>query len=290
VSGQTVWLASYPKSGNTWFRAVFAACRRGDPMALDATDVIASLRARFDDAFGLYSSDLTDDEARALRPASDEVVDGDEPHLQKIHDGLYSGAHGGMIVSATATRCAIYLVRDPRDVAVSYAHHNDRDVRWGVEQICSATARIGPRPDDIVAHFPQRIGDWTSHVQAWVDRAPFPVHVVRYEDCLADPEAAFGDALAFAGFAIKTDDLRAAISAASFDRLQAHEQANGFIERFGSGPFFRAGVAGRWRAELTPQLVRRIEQTHATMMLRFGYALSGADVTRSNSAARTASA
>lgn len=273
MSGHTVWLASYPKSGNTWFRAVFAAWRRDDPFALDAADPIASLRHRFDDALGLYSSDLTDDEALALRPTADDIVDGAhaEPHLHKIHDALLSGAGDGLAVSSAATRCAIYLVRDPRDVAVSFAHHNDRDPAWATQRICSPGSRIDGRSGDIAVQFPQQVGDWSAHVHGWVDEAPFPVHVVRYEDCVADPMRTFADAFAFAGFTITEDELVAALDAASFARLQERERATGFGERWGRAPFFRRGIAGGWRDELKPELAERIEQAHGVTMERFGY-------------------
>ena len=67
MTARTVWLASYPKSGNTWLRAVYTALLNGsepDINSLDAGDLGAS-RAVFDAALGLRSADLTPDEVDA---------------------------------------------------------------------------------------------------------------------------------------------------------------------------------------------------------------------------------
>jgi aryl sulfotransferase len=291
VSGNTVWLASYPKSGNTWFRTVVAAWQHADPFALESAGPISSDRGRFDQLLGVASSDLTAGEVRALRPIADAVFDSafDRPHLRKIHDSLFSGPEGTPIVSLTATRGAVYLVRDPRDVAVSFAHHGDRTVDVTVQRMGAAPKAMVAAENDITPQIPQYLGRWSDHVVGWVDRAPFPVHVLRYEDCLADPAAAFGSALAFAGFDLTRAQLQGAIELASFARLQEREQAEGFRERWGRGSaFFRRGVAGGWRDELDAELVARVESEHREAMVRFGYLDSGAAPETASSTAESA--
>jgi aryl sulfotransferase len=272
--GQTVWLASYPKSGSTWFRAAVAAWRSGDPFDLESQDPIASSRLRFDEMLGLVSTNLSRDELDRLRPRADEIYDEGhpDPHLVKIHDALQAGPDGELIVSVAATRCGVYLVRDPRDVAVSFAHHNDRDVSWAAHHLCDTRGALAARTDDAADQLPQRLGDWSGHIRSWVDRAPFPMHVLRYEDCLLDPEQAFGAALAFAGFELSPDDLVDALERASFVRLRQREAADGFRERFSRhSPFFRRGVAGGWREELDAESIKLIEHCHHDQMVRFGY-------------------
>ena len=294
MTGHTVWLASYPKSGNTWFRSVFAVLAEQRPLrpARRRPDRVAARpdrpRARLD------TSDLTADEIDRLRPQADEAVDAlfEAPHLRKIHDAL-STADGAAIVSARATRCAVYLVRDPRDVAVSFAHHSDRSIAQSVERLCSPVAGINTGDQDIAPQTRQHLGTWSQHVLGWVDHAPFPVHVLRYEDCVADPFASFGGALKFAGFEIADSELRDAVARTSFANLQERERAAGFAERLSRrSPFFRRGVAGGWRDELDPALAERIESAHGDVMRRFGYldAAVSTDVTVSSSAVSDASA
>jgi hypothetical protein len=274
MSGRTVWLASYPKSGNTWFRAVYSAWRTSGAPDLDTLGTIASSRERFDDSLSIASSDLTPQEIELLRPRADDVVDGDieQLHLQKIHDQLTTGRASRYIVSEAATRCALYVIRDPRDVAVSLAHHNEHGVDWAAVKLNDPAAAMSDRADDISDQLLQRLGSWSTHVRSWVDHAPFPVHVVRYEDCLDDPVTVFTAAFTAAGFPVVTEDFAAAVERSSFAHLQAREAEGGFREaRSRTAPFFRQGMAGGWRTELPEALADGIVAAHADVMARFGY-------------------
>lgn len=277
--GNTVWLASYPKSGNTWFRAVFTAWQTGEAVDLNQlgtkdTSSIASSRMRIEEGLGVVSSLLTPDEVEQLRPRADEVADAGfhAPHLCKVHDALFAGAGGEPIVSVAATRCAVYVVRDPRDVALSYANHNQWDTARVVAEMADerhTMARSTKAPSNQV---PQRLGTWSEHVTSWLDDTPFAVHVVRYEDCIANPVATFTTALRFAGFDADEASVAAAVDLTRFDRLAAQEATDGFRERpTNTGRFFRRGEAGGWRDELDPDLAATIASDHASVMHRLGY-------------------
>jgi len=272
----TLWIASYPKSGNTWVRAVLSAWLTGEPPRLDAlvgTGVAA--RAPFDDALGVPSSDLTPDELAILRPRVDELfaAEAEGTLLRKTHDGLYPGPEGELVLSTEATRAAVYVVRDPRDVAVSLAHHDGRPVDWAVTHLSNPDAvRVG-KVDGLEYQFLQRTGSWSDHVRSWVDDAPFPVHVVRYEDCLDDPLGAFASALEFADLGpVDGADVARAVERARFEALRDEEERAGFRERpRKSARFFRAGRAGSWREELTAEQASRIERDHGELMTRLAY-------------------
>ncbi|MCU1354220.1 MAG: sulfotransferase [Acidimicrobiales bacterium] len=267
----TTWLASYPKSGNTWFRAVITALRSPGAVDLDGMEgqSLASSRATFDSVLGVPSSLLTFDEAEALRPAVENSSELDGPTLRKIHDALVPMPSGALVVG-TRTDGAVYLVRDPRDVAVSYAHHRGDDLEQVVEGLCSGST-AAEHQDRLHPQLRQRLASWSGHVQSWVDDAPFPVHVVRYEDCQSDPLRAFGPALAFAGIEASEVDLADALRRASFEELRSSESTHGFRERLVDAPFFRRGEVGAWHDELPAELARRIEVTQAVVMARFGY-------------------
>jgi hypothetical protein len=278
-SGNTVWLASYPKSGNTWFRAMFTAWQTGREVNLNQlgtkdTSSIASSRLRIEEGLGVVSSLLTGDEVEQLRPRADEVADAsfDSPHLCKVHDALFRGSAGEFIVSVAATRCALYVVRDPRDVALSYANHNQWDVARVVAEMGDETHCMSGSTKNLSNQVRQRLGSWSDHVTSWIDDAPFAVHVVRYEDCIADPVNTFTSALRFAGFDADEASVAAAVDLTRFDRLAAQEADGGFHERpAATERFFRRGEAGSWRDELDPELAAVIARDHATVMSRLGY-------------------
>ena len=267
------WLASYPKSGNTWVRAVWAAASTG--VGVDINQLpggsVPATRELLDDILGLATADLTDAEVAALRPLADEVVAAETPgpSLRKVHD-LFTGLSGAPIVSVTAARGVVYVVRDPRDVAVSLARFSDRPLDTIVARMADPTARIGATGSG--RHVLQWLGTWSQHVRGWLDQDLLPVHLLRYEDAVADPVGAFGPLLRFAGLELTAAEVAAAVDRASFRVLAGQEAGHGFRERQrADAPFFRRGQAGGWRDELPPALADQVAADHAETMSRLGY-------------------
>jgi hypothetical protein len=123
----------------------------------------------------------------------------------------------------------------------------------------------------------QRLTSWSGFVASWLDQRDIPVHLLRYEDLSAAPATAFAEALAFAGCRTDPNAVARAVSRSTIDALQQQEAALGFREApRTAGSFFRRGIAGGWRDELTADQVARIEVAHAPMMARLGYAPSAA--------------
>ena len=292
MTPRTVWLASYPKSGNTWVRAMVAALDRGhaDINSNIRNSVIASGRAPLERLTGLVSSELLDEEVDRLRPLVDLQLD--RMHSQadgfwhrKIHDALFT-KDGAPIVSPEATRAAIYLVRDPRDVAVSYSHHTGNDIAKIVRSMASPSARFSGYHLQVSTQVGQHAGTWSSHVESWLDHELFPVVLVRYEDMLADPAAQLARIAHTLGREATSDQLEAAVAATTFDKLKSQEIESGFHESQNPDrPFFRRGIAGAWRDELSPELAARIESDHGRVMTRLGYLSEASVPVRSTDAA-----
>ena len=293
----TIWLASYPKSGNTWMRLLLDALQGDEDGFVDDHGVrelglarvgsqpFASSRAAFEQYTGLVASDLTSGEQRALRPMVDDAVDDEStrPWFRRIHDALLSGAHESPIVGLRATRGAVYIVRDPRDVAVSFAHHVGRDHGWAVQELGNPRAALAASSRSTIRQLPQSLSTWSEHVRSWLDHELFTTLVVRYEDMQAAPARELTRVAEFAGLDATADDVLEAVRMARFDRLQRHESDHGFLERPPrSERFFRRGIAGAWRDELEPQLADRIVAEHADMMVRLGYSVDSAAPRRSS--------
>ena len=275
-----LWLVSYPKSGSTWARAVLTNyLEDGDaPASIEAliAPCWGSERGYFDEGLGVESSDLTAEEILRCRPQFQELLAEELPHptVARAHDAYIRNADGAPVFSRRAAAGAVYLVRNPLDVAVSYAHHLRHGViDRAVAYMNDAASAEWASELRIHALLPQFLLTWSAHVTSWLEQEEIPVHVSRYEDRLADPVAEFGAIVRFAGFEWDEARLARAIEYASFDRLHAEEAEHGYsgVPRDNATPFFRSGKAGGWRTALDAHQVRRLVDAHGPVMARFGY-------------------
>jgi aryl sulfotransferase len=282
VSG-LVWLASYPKSGNTWLRALLTNYLRDANEPADINKLVgtnASSRSHFDEWAGIDASALNAPLIGRLRP---EVYrraarDADETLFIKVHDAWGRADTGEPIFPSDVTRGIVYIVRNPLDLVASYAHHLGTSMAAAVEKMCDS-GRAGAVPSsDHSSGLPdqlgQHLGSWSDHVRSWVDESPRPVHVVRYEDLSADPCGFFGGVVKFCGLDYEEERVNKAVRFSSFGNLKRQEESAGFRERSAVAPsgFFRRGETGSWRHELPGHLAERLTAAHHHTMKRFGYA------------------
>jgi len=275
--GGFYWIASYPKSGNTWIRLLLASLLEGGaPLDFTAPIGFASAVAAASDMdlfLDVESSDLLPAEQAELRHDLMQVIASEttEPQFRKVHDSWGHTPRGRPLFPPEVTLGSVYVVRDPRDVAVSWAHHS------GLE-LDEAIAFLG-KPGALVAiaskwknQFEQRLDSWSGHVASWLAADPAPL-LVTYERLSADPEAVLAEVAAHCSIATSEAALASAVDATRFDRLQREELSKGFeLGQKKGQKFFRRGLAGGWRDTLSPAQADRILQDHGPMMERLGYA------------------
>ena len=276
--GAVVWLASYPRSGNTWLRALLTNYLGGGEQPASINSLVGDpgfvAREVFDEEHGVSSSDLTPEEILRHRALLHELLAADlpRPTFVKVHDAFLRTADGGLLFPPAATLGAVYLVRNPLDVAVSYAHFWNWPIARGVAELNSREAALSSHRQGIHELLPQRLGTWSDHVASWIDQRELQVHAVRYEDLLADPETAFRAVLRFAGLEPQAARVARAVEQARFDRLRSQEERFGFSEKPSTARFFfRAGRSGSWREALSQEQVRTLTEVHGPLMERFGY-------------------
>jgi hypothetical protein len=272
--GKIIWLASYPKSGNTWIRAFLAnlftgAERPFDINALDQFCSTLTARARFDHIAGAPTLGMPEAEVLALRGQVQRnfCAKFAESAFMKTHS-RFGDYHGLALIEPECTAGAIYVVRDPLDVAVSAASH------YGVslEYMVGKMADMNFRTEASERHVTDYIGSWSQNVLSWTVPAHPKIHVVRYEDMHERPETTFERVVAFLGLQPSAELISRAIRFSRFDALSEQEQGGGFKERSAhNDAFFRRGRPGEGREKLTPALIDAIVSAHGPQMARFGY-------------------
>lgn len=292
---RSIWLVSYPKSGNTWFRMLVANLSTTD-RPVDINDLperggIASAREPFDHLLLIDSGLLTHDEIDCLRPRVYEALARGAPddeydtpaaappvRFVKTHDAYTLTSKGEpLLAGRRGAQGAIVVVRDPRDVAPSLANHNRSSVDDAIAFMNDKAAAFCGTTDQKPNQLRQQLPGWSGHIATWLDQTDVPVHLIRYEDMTADTAGTLHRALAFAGRAASDEEIERAVRFADFAELKSQEADKGFREAppRAQARFFRRGEAGAWRDELTEAQVARIEAAHAPMMQRLGYPLSG---------------
>ncbi len=275
------WLASYPRSGNTWVRIFLHALmellqgRRGtvDLNRLQTYSIPEAWVGNFT-GFLAEPTDVKNFTAlTALRPQVQKRL------ADQVPGSIFVTTHLAALelddtpaVNKQVTRGATYVVRNPLDVACSLAAH----MGWSIDQTIEVMATVGYCFSGADA-VPEPLSSWSHHVESWTRQAQSAVHVLRYEDMLAEPGKTFAAFARHTGLRPARHQLMKAIELSQFNRLRRQEDAGGFALKgpAATAPFFRQGRSGGWRETLSKDQVHRIVATHEGQMARFGY-LEGA--------------
>jgi aryl sulfotransferase len=227
----------------------------------------------FDELLVLESSDMTPAEILACRPAMLHE------HLQRLHAPLIAKTHdarspmpGGVSHWYDEdTLGAVYLVRDPRDVAVSLSRHMGRSLDSVIELMAKPDAVLARSIDNLKRQLPEFWSSWSAHVNSWANGESPNTQVIRYEDFRAEPGKWAGLALKALGVSADAEALNRAVASTQLERLRQQEEQAGFVEAQRHGAFFGRGQVGGWKDVLSPAQARTIETDHYEVMRRFGY-------------------
>jgi hypothetical protein len=258
-----IWLASYPKSGNTWMRSLLAHYFMPKGQAPDINNLrqftTGDIRQDFfDRAAGRPFRAETYEQWMAVRPTALRLIAASKPshHFVKTHCQPIR-ILGRDVIPADVTAAAIYILRNPFDLAPSFARHQSCDLDTAITRMMDPDMSTGSATGIF-----ETLGRWDEHVSTWTNAPGLPRHVIRYEDLLADaPGVMTGLLETFLRVKVDKPKLDYAIGETSFDALKRQESEKGFTERPPHmQAFFARGQAGVWREDLTPAQVGRIRE------------------------------
>jgi len=272
--GKIVWIASYPKSGNTWVRAFLHNLMRDSAEAYDINRLsdltLGDSQVRwFQRLLNKPAREYTNEELAALRPRVHKLLTetSPDPVFVKTHNAVVEYA-GTPMITLELTAGAIYVIRNPLDVVLSHADHYGNSIDRTIEIMSTTGSMMMPGEH----HVAELHSSWSDHVLSWTGVPNPALHVVRYEDMLDKPLGTFTGIVKFLRLPASRERIERAIKRSSFKVLQAQERSHGFVEKTKvSERFFRVGKAGQWQTGLTPEQVERMVAAHREQMARFGY-------------------
>lgn len=253
------WLASYPKSGNTWVRLLLSTYQTGQCDINNIQGTLLDYQPHF------YKSLLTNGEKPVdvmhIRTAALYHMDQFfvNPVL-KTHWGNYE-VFGIKAIPPAITRRAIVIVRDPRDLAISLANFYQQSIDEVIQTLNN------PKAGTFEETKYYYLGTWSDYVRSW-KQAKYDVLLVKYEDLRRDTVKVFANMLDFLEKPRK--NVKNCVEQCEFSRLQAQEQANGFVEQKNGAQFFYQGTS-TWAETLTEAQITAITQAHEEQMGLLGY-------------------
>lgn len=273
-----VWLVSYPKSGNTWFRMFLANYLKNSVEPLTLQEIqsasISSSAVDFEDTIGFNPFEMTPEEVDLYRPEmyrllSKEMEENDLPIYKKTHDAYTTNKDGEPLFPEEVSRCAVYFVRNPLDVCVSFANHSAGKIAKKTDFIINEEATLSGKRN---GQLRQILLSWKNHIQSWKYQSRIPILFVRYEDMLQKPLETFGTAVRFLDLEYNEERLHKAIIHSDFKLLQQMEQEKGFGEKMQlCQSFFWKGKIGNYRDFLSQEQIDRITDYNYDTMKEFGY-------------------
>ena len=279
--GDIIWLASYPKSGNTWVRALLHNLFRNSNSPVDVNRMEGDL-SQSDGMLTWYRmldqrpcDEWSADDVARMRSEVGALIARTSPGtiVCKTHNALLV-SRGHPTINLKVTSGAIYIVRNPLDVASSFADFLGVDLETAIGFM--GQDDLETRSDPSLNNVQLMLGSWSQHVVSWTGRPNHRLHVIRYEDLHAHPAQVLGKLARFLGLNPSRQRLLRAVRNSSFKVMQDQEARQGFKERSPfQQRFFRRGVTDSWREELSDRQVERICTDHHDQMKRFRYLPAG---------------
>ena len=276
-----IWLASYPKSGNTWMRLFLKSYFSENQEDLEINTKLGSDEFR---PYGFPDMNMFKDLNINYRSFFDIVKNWEamqdiinlngKTNYVKTHNALCT-INNTKFTSPKNTLGAIYIVRDPRDVLLSYSDYIGQDH--------NQTSDLMLKDDNYekgeIKNVPYNralLGSWSNHYNSWKGYKEAKTIIVRYEDMIKNPDKTFLNVIEYINkldnILVNKEKISHAINETNFKKLQNKEKKIGFEDNAGMGKmFFRKGKSGSWVSELDKKLAKKIEKTFESEMKELNY-------------------
>jgi len=283
-----IWIASYPKSGNTWIRSLLSSYLFSDDgkFCFDLLKNIEQFSSKNFSSDKLSSSNYQTIISKNWIPSQEKINQDKKIHFFKTHNAMCA-INGNKFTDKLNTLAAIYIVRDPRNLITSLAYHYELSLDEAFSFLINKKKIIFPASvEENEKDIKNRedfnfLSDWSTHYQSWKNINFCPIKIIKYEDILFNTRRVFVSTLDFLSkflkFKFDKKKINNALISTSFKNLSQMEKNEGFQESATSSKtmkkikFFNLGKKNDWKTLLDKKLIKKIESCFKNEMIELGY-------------------
>ena len=275
-----VWLASYPKSGNTLLRSLLATYFYSKD-GLFNFELLKNIKYFPSQAFyNNLSVDLSNDSEviqNYINVQKEFLKNKKRICFLKTHSSFLK-VNNHSFTNLQNTLGAIYVVRDPRKVVVSYANHFQKDIDEATNSLLSDSGVYEKN-----SKMKTFCGKWNFNYSSWKNFNSQKLLLIKYEDMINNKENTLKNILVFLNkliknkFELNQTKIENIISSTSFEKMKDLEKKNNFSEasidkKTGKAiPFFYLGDQSKSEKLLDINNKNKIENAFKAEMKELGY-------------------
>jgi len=278
-----IWLASYPKSGNTWLRSLLASyyfSKDGsfDFKLLDNIDQFPSTQF-FRDKKNTFSA--PEDTSNLWLSEQEKINQDNKIRFLKTHNALCK-INSNSFTNEKNTLAGIYIIRDPRNIVTSLANHYQVDVNKAFDFMKDEKKALIEKVNERYLGFVP-ILSWALHQESWIKCTKFPILTIRYEDLQLETFQTFIKVIKFINKLSNLENLinetkaKKSIISCEFEKLKKLENKNGFSEAMVDKKtkkkisFFNLGRKNDYKRLLQTNLIDEMSSLYNQQIKKFNY-------------------
>ena len=278
------WIASYPKSGNTWLRALISSYYYTKD-GLYQENIIKKIgqfpEKRYFSDFN-HNKNIVADTSRFWIEAQKKINLSNKIQFFKTHNA-FGSLNNNQFTDNTNSIGALYVIRDPRNVITSLKNHYELDYNSSLDFMNSETKYIYDTNNQNDYSDFQFISSWEKNYQSWLSQREIPVKLIKYEELQKSTFSVFKEIIEFIYSTIKKphkfDKSKAknAVSSTSFQKLSNYEKERGFKESVLSKsekkkiPFFFLGPKNDWSKIIDEKFIAKINKNFEKNLKELNY-------------------